>query len=98
MQKRHGLCKNMRGNKKGQVPGTSKKKEKKSEMRGKNGQVSKVELGVQDAHLSEKNEQVSDSRIRGIYYPPEKKREIAHALPKQRSKKRRGSNMRSNEN
>ena len=28
MQKRHGLCKNMRGNKKGQVPGTSKKKEK----------------------------------------------------------------------
>jgi len=28
MQKRHGLCKSMRGNKKGQVPGTSKKKEK----------------------------------------------------------------------
>jgi len=28
MQKRHGLCKNMRGNKKGQVPGISKKKEK----------------------------------------------------------------------
>jgi len=28
MQKRHGLCKNMGGNKKGQVPGTSKKKEK----------------------------------------------------------------------
>ena len=46
MQKRHGLCKNMRGNKKGQVPGTSKKKEK-SETRGKNGQVSGVELGAQ---------------------------------------------------
>jgi len=28
MQKRHGLCKNIRGNKKGQVPGTLKKKEK----------------------------------------------------------------------
>jgi hypothetical protein len=42
---------------------------------------------------------VSDSRIRGIYYPPEKKREkeITHVLPKQRSKKRRDSNMRSNE-
>jgi len=51
-----------------------------------------------NAHLSGKNGQVSDSRIRGIYYPPEKKREeIAHVLPKQRSKKRRHSNMRSNE-
>ena len=68
----------MRGNKKGQVPGTSKRK-KKSETRGKNGQV-------------------SDSRISGVYYPPEKKeRKIAHVLPKQRSKKRRDSNMRSNE-
>jgi len=48
MQKRHGLCKNMRGDKKGQVPGTSKKKEKKeSETRGKNRQVFGVELGVQ---------------------------------------------------
>jgi len=47
MQKRHGLCKNMRRNKKRQVPGTSKKKEKESETRGKNGQVSGVELGVQ---------------------------------------------------
>ena len=28
-----------------------------------------------DAHLSGKNGQVSDSRIRGIHYPPEKKRE-----------------------
>ena len=41
-----------RGNKKGQVPGTSKEK---SETRGKNGQV-------------------SDSRIRGTRYPPEKKK------------------------
>jgi len=43
---------------------------------------------------------VSDSRIRGIHYPPEKKEEnkkIAHVLSKQRSKKRRDSNMRSNE-
>ena len=29
--------------------------------------------GYKDAHLSGKNGQVSDSRIRGIYYPPEKK-------------------------
>jgi len=39
--------------------------------------------------LSRKNGQVSDSKIRGIYYPPEKKREkkkIAHVLPKQRSR------------
>jgi len=44
---------------------------------------------------------VSDSRIRGIHYPPEKKKKkkkkkIAHVLPKQRSK-RGDSNMRSNE-
>jgi len=45
--------KNIRGNKKGQVLGTSKEK-KKSETRGKNGQV-------------------SDSRIRGTGYPPERK-------------------------
>ena len=42
----------IQGNKKGQVPGTSKKR--KSETRGKNGQV-------------------SDSRIRGTRYPPERK-------------------------
>ena len=54
MQKRHGLCKNMRGNKKGQVPGTSEKKKKKSETRGKNGQVSEVELGVQRCPLERK--------------------------------------------
>ena len=42
----------IRGNKKGQVPRTSKKR--KSETRGKNGQV-------------------SDSRIRGTRYPPERK-------------------------
>ena len=39
----------IRGNKKGQVPGTSKKR--KSETTGKNEQV---ELGVQDTHLREK--------------------------------------------
>jgi len=44
--------KKIRGNKKGQVPGTSKKR--KSETRGKNGQV-------------------SDSRIRGTGYPPDRK-------------------------
>jgi len=44
--------KRIRENKKGQVLGTSKKR--KSETRGKNGQV-------------------SDSRIRGTRYPPERK-------------------------
>ena len=48
-----------RGNKKGQVPGTSK--ERKSEMRGKNGQV-------------------SDSRIRGTRYPPERKEKEEHLI------------------
>ena len=48
------LKKEIRGNKKGQVPGTSKEKKRKSETRGKNGQV-------------------SDSRIRGTRYPPERK-------------------------
>jgi len=57
--------KKIRGNKKGQVPGTSK--EKKSETRGKNGQV-------------------SDSRIRGTRYPPERKEKkekenIEHLIP-----------------
>ena len=45
----------MRGNKKGQVPGTSENKKKKSETRGKNGQVSGVELGVQRCPLERKN-------------------------------------------
>ena len=82
--------------KRGKCPKPRKRK-KKSEMRGKNGQVSGVELGVQRCPLEQKKiGQVSDSRIRGIYYPTEK-REIAHVLPKQRSKKRRDSNMRSNE-
>ena len=43
----------MRGNKKGQVPGTSEKKEKEW-TRGKNGQVSGVELGVQRCPLERK--------------------------------------------
>ena len=33
MQKRHGLCKNMRGNKKGQVLGTSKRKRVRREVK-----------------------------------------------------------------
>ena len=34
----------------------------------------KQNQGYKDTHLSGKNGQVSDSRIRGIYYPPEKKK------------------------
>ena len=54
--------KRIRGNKKGQVPKTSEKR--KSETRGKNGQV-------------------SDSRIRGTRYPPERieKENIEHLIP-----------------
>jgi len=53
--------KSIRANKKGQVPGTSMKR--KSETRGKNGQV-------------------SDSRIRGTRYPPERKeKNIEHLIP-----------------
>ena len=48
------MQKNMRGNKKEQVPGTSKKEEEKGETRGKNGQVSGVELGVQRCPLERK--------------------------------------------
>ena len=35
----------------------------------------KQNQGYKDAHLSGKKGPVSDSRIRGIYYPPENKRE-----------------------
>ena len=59
LKKRGEKKNNKRGNKKGQVPGTSK--ERKSEMRGKNGQV-------------------SDSRIRGIGYPPERKEKEEHLI------------------
>jgi len=62
----------IRGNKKGQVPGTSK--ERKSEMRGKNGQV-------------------SDSRIRGTRYPPQRKetrKYRASHFPQKASKSKEG--------
>ena len=65
----------MRRNKKGQVPGTSKKKEKRVRREVKMEKCPKQNQGYKDAHLSGKNGQVSDSRIKGIYYPPEKKRE-----------------------
>jgi len=75
--------------KRGKCPEPQKIK-KKSETRGKNGQVSRVKLGVQRCPPEQKNGQVSDSRIRGIHYPPEKKekkkKKTAHVLPKQRSR------------
>jgi len=45
---------------------------------------------------------VSDSRIRGIYYPPEKKKKKkkkkdSPCSPKAKIKRRRDSNIRSNE-
>ena len=46
---------------------------KKSETRGKNGQVSEVELGVQRYPHEWKNGHVFDSRIRGTWCPLEKK-------------------------
>ena len=62
----------IQGNKKGQVPGTSK--ERKSKTRSKNGQV-------------------SDSRIRGTRYPPERKRKIKYRAshsPQKASKCKKG--------
>ena len=56
MQKRHGLCKNIRGNKKGQVPGTSKKKKKEKRVRRevKMDKCPKQNQGYKDTHLSGK--------------------------------------------
>ena len=48
---------------------------KESETRGKNGQVSKVELGVQRYPPEWNNGHVSDSRIRGTWCPLKKKRD-----------------------
>ena len=54
------------------MPGTSKEKRRKSETRGKNGQV-------------------SDSRIRGTRYPPERKRKKrASHSPQKVSKSKKG--------
>ena len=46
------MQKYIRGNKKGQVPGNIEKERKR--VRGKNGQVSEVELGVQRCPLERK--------------------------------------------
>jgi len=99
MQKRHGLCKNMRGNKRGKCPEPQKKERKKSEMRGKNGQVSRVELGVQRCPLEWTKMDKCPTVELGVFitYLKKEKKKIAHVLPKQRSKRRRDSNMRSNE-
>ena len=61
------------GNKKGQVPGNLEKERKRVRREVKMDKCPKQNQGYKDAHLSGKNGQVSDSRIRGIYYPPEKK-------------------------
>jgi hypothetical protein len=59
---------------------------KKSETRGKNGQVSEVELGVQRYPPEwKKNGHVSDSRIRGTCCPLEKKERLKK---KRREKKK----------
>ena len=88
----------MRGNKKG-ASAQNLNKERKRVRREVKWTSVRIRIRYKDAHLSGKNGQVSDSRIRSVYYPPEKKKKkkIAHVLPKQRSKKRRDSNMRSNE-
>jgi len=48
--------------------------------------VSGVELGVQRCPLERKNGQVSDSRIRGVYYPPEKREKDSPCSPKEKIK------------
>jgi len=62
--------------------------------------VSGVELGVQRCQLERKKIDKCPTVELGVSTTHLKKRErkeIAHVLPKQRSKKRRDSNMRSNE-
>ena len=48
----------IRGNKKGQVPGTSKEKKKKVRREVKMDKCPTVELGVQDTHLREKKKKI----------------------------------------
>ena len=79
--------------KRGKCPEPWKRK-KKSETRGKNGQVSGIELGVQRCPLERKKMDNCPTVELGVSTTNLKK--IAHVLPKQRSK-RRDSNMRSNE-
>ena len=50
--------KKIRGNKKGQVPGTSKEKKKKVRREVKMDKCPRVELGVQDTHLREKKKKI----------------------------------------
>jgi len=45
-----------------------------------------VELGVQRCPLERKNRQVSESRIRGVYYPPGKKEKDSPCSPKAKIK------------
>jgi hypothetical protein len=85
--------------KRGKCPEPRKRK-KKSETRGKNGQVSEVELGVQKCPLERKKMDKCPTVELGVsttHLKKKKRKKIAHVLPKQRSKKRRDSNMRSNE-
>jgi len=88
--------------KRGKCPEPRKRK-KKSEMRGKNGEVSGVELGVQRCPPERKKMDKCPTVELGVFATHLKKKKkiekkkIAHALPKQRSKRRRDSNMRSNE-
>jgi len=85
--------------KRGKCPEPRKRK-KKSETRGKNGPVSEVELGVQRCPLERKKMDkcpTVELVVSTTHLKKRKREKIAHVLPKQRSKKRRDSNMRSNE-
>ena len=80
----------IRGNKKGQVPETSK--ERKSETRGKNGHVSGVELGVQRCPLERKKMDKCLTVELGVFTTNLKKREEKDSPcspKKQRSKEER---------
>ena len=87
--------------KRGNCPEPRKRK-KKSETRGKNGQVSEVELGVQRCLLERKKMDKCPTVELGVstthLKKEEEEKEIAHVLRKQRSKRKRDSNMRTNEN
>jgi len=94
-----GYAKTCEEIKRGKCPKPRERK-KKSETRGKNGQVFGVELGVQRCPLERKKIDkcpIVEFGVSTTHLKKKRRKEIAHVLSKQKSKKRRDSNMRSNE-
>jgi len=102
-RRRHGLCKKISEKIKGESAPNLEKKKKRSETRGKNGQVSEVELGVQRYPPEWKKMDKCPTVELGVcYYPPKirrekKRRKDSPCSLEARIKRRRNINMRSNE-